>query len=104
MSTLLSKELKERLPKLREQEGVVDPIIHAKFMFPASGWVWYVTEGQPEHDDFTIFGYVIGFEAEWGYFTLRELKEVNIHDLVIEREESFEPCPLSIQIPQFRCG
>ncbi len=95
MRQLLSEELKARLPKLYEQEGAIDPIVHAKFSFPAGGWRWYVTEGQPDRGDFTFFGYVIGFEAEWGYFTLRELEEVNINGLLIERDKDFEPCPLS---------
>lgn len=87
--------MKDRLPKLRDQEGVADPLVHAKFFFPASGWLWFVTEGQPEGNDFIFFGYVIGFEAEWGYFALRELEEVNIKGLVIERDERFEPQTLS---------
>lgn len=95
MRTLLPTELKNRLPKLCEQERVADPIVYAKFSFPASGWVWFVTEGQAEGDNFTFFGYVIGFEAEWGYFTLRELEEVNVSGLVIERDEDFEPRPFS---------
>lgn len=95
MQRLLSKKIRDRLPKLGEQERVGHPIVYAKFFFPASGWVWFVTEGQPEGDDFTFFGYVIGFEAEWGYFTLRELAEVNIRGLVIERVEDFEPRTLS---------
>lgn len=95
MSRLLTEELKNALPKLREQEGAADPVVFAKFFFPASGWTWFVTEGQPEGDDFTFFGYVIGFEAEWGYFRLKELEEVNIKGIVIERDCYFEPSKIS---------
>lgn len=95
MRELLSEELKARLPKLYEQEGSIDPIVHAKFSFPASGWVWFVTEGQPTGIDFTFFGYVVGFEAEWGYFMLGELEQVNVNGLVIERDDDFEPQRLS---------
>ena len=95
MSSLLTEELRKALPKLREQEGSTDPIVYVKFFFPASGWTWFVTEGQPEGHDFTFFGYVIGFEAEWGYFTLKELEEVNVNGLMIERDCYFEPGKLS---------
>ena len=95
MRDLLSEELKARLPKLYEQERAIDPIVHAKFSFPAGGWLWFVTEGQTSGSDFTFFGYVIGYEAEWGYFTLRELEEININGLLIEGDESFEARPLS---------
>lgn len=95
MSRLLTEELRKALPKLREQEGSADPVVFAKFFFPASGWTWLVTEGQPEGDDFTFFGYVIGFEAEWGYFALSELDGVNVKGLTIERDCYFEPSKLS---------
>lgn len=95
MSELLPPELKDQLPKLSEQEGADDPTVFAKFLFPASGWIWLVTEGQSVGDDFMFFGYVIGFEAEWGYFTLRELEGVNVRGLIIERDDAFEPCALS---------
>ncbi len=95
MSRLLTEELRKALPKLREQEGAADPVVFAKFFFPASGWTWLVTEGQPEGDGFTFFGYVIGFEAEWGYFALSELDGVNVKGLTIERDCYFEPSKLS---------
>ena len=95
MRELLTAELKGRLPKLHEQERVADPVVHAKFFFSSGGWYWFVTEGQAERSDFTFFGYVIGFEAEWGYFTLEELEAVNISGLVIERDDDFEPGTLS---------
>jgi hypothetical protein len=95
MSKLLNEELRKALPKLREQEGSADPVVFAKFFFPAGCWTWFVTEGQPEGDDFTFFGYVIGFEAEFGYFTLKELEEVKVKGIVIERDCYFEPSKLS---------
>jgi len=95
MRELLSEELKARLPKLYEHEGDTDPIVYAKFSFPAGGWVWFVTEGQTTGSDFTFFGYVIGYEAEWGYFMLGELEQVNISGMVIERDDDFQPQKLS---------
>lgn len=50
---------------------VSDPL---KFFTPDSGWTWYVTEGEEEDGDFRFFGFVVGFEKEWGYFVLSELE------------------------------
>ena len=95
MQRLLSEELIDGLPRLYEQQGVDDPIVYAKFFFPAGCWTWFVTEGQPEGNDFTFFGYVIGFESEFGYFSLKELEQVNVKGIVIERDCYFEPGKLS---------
>lgn len=96
MSRLLNEELRKALPKLCEQDGVKDPLVYATFLFPTSGWIWFVTEGEAcDNGDFLFFGYVIGFESEWGHFSLSELKEVNVRGLRIERDFSFEPTPFS---------
>lgn len=92
-------DLRDSLPRLYTQQDVSDPIVHAKFFFPGGAWTWLVTEGQPEGDDFTFFGYVIGFEAEFGYFSLRELEEVKVKGIAIERDCYFEPGRLSTCLP-----
>lgn len=89
MMELLPPELQENLPKLYSQEKSDDPIVYLKFFFPAADWTWFVTEGEAEDDDFTFFGCVIGFEREWGYFSLRELEEINVHSLTVERDPNF---------------
>lgn len=95
MSRLFTEELRNALPKLREQEGAADPTVFAKFFLPASGWTWFVMEGEAQAEDFLFYGYVIGFESEWGYFTLRELEEVEVSGFRIERDILFEPTPFS---------
>lgn len=97
MMELLPEELKNQLPKLYEQEEIDDPKVFIKFFFPAGNWTWFVTEGEPKGDDFLFFGYVIGLEREWGYFTLNQLREVKVHNLTVERDlyfrqESFSLC------------
>jgi hypothetical protein len=94
MPRLLTGELRKVLPKLREQEGSDDPVVYAIFFFPLIGWIWLAIEGEPRGNDFIFFGYVIGFEAEFGYFALSELEDVNIDGLKVERVEHFEPTPL----------
>ena len=94
---LLPGDLRNTLPKLYEQEGIEDPFVHIKYFFPAGNWTWFVTEGEERDEDFLFFGYVIGFEREWGYFTLKQLKEINIKHLTVERDlyfrqEEFSRC------------
>jgi hypothetical protein len=98
MSRLLDDVLRHALPKLREQSDSQDPIVFAKFFFPASRWTWFVTEGQQTNNDFLFFGHVMGFEPEWGYFSLSELESIEISGAKIERDVYFE------QMPFIRCS
>jgi hypothetical protein len=84
-------ELRATVPPLGSQEDIRDPIVHLRF-FSHSGWIWYVTEGSPEDDDFIFFGFVIALEQEWGQFSLLELTEAGLH---VKRDLHFEPAPLS---------
>jgi hypothetical protein len=91
---LLPDKLRKSLPPLYSQENVKDPVVHIKFFTPDSNWTWYVTEGSPEGDDFIFFGYVVGFEKEWGYFTLSELIGARgPSGMKIERDLHFQPTP-----------
>lgn len=95
MSRLLDDVLRNALPKLREQSDSQDPIVFAKFFFPASRWTWFVTEGEQTNNDFLFFGHVVGFEPEWGYFSLSELESIEISGVRIERDIYFEQMPVS---------
>jgi len=89
---LLTKALKEKLPKLYETEEVElgDKVLVCKFFTPDSSWEWYPTEFDPEEEMF--FGLVDGFEKEWGYFSLKELEQATGKlGLHIERDLYFEP-------------
>ena len=88
---IFPNELRQTLPPLRSQEGTRDPIVYLRF-FSGSSWVWYVTEGSPEDDDFIFFGFVIGLEEEWGHFSLSELTEARgPSGFPIERDLHFKP-------------
>ncbi len=63
---LLTEELRRRLPPLYSQEKSRDPTVHCRFFTADSNWTWFATEGSEEDGDFRFFGYVIGFEEEWG--------------------------------------
>jgi hypothetical protein len=93
---LLPQEVREKLPPLYAQEGNPEHTVHVKFFTPDANWTWYATEGGPEGDDFIFFGYVIGLENEWGYFSLNELRATRGPlGLFIERDLHFTPAPIS---------
>ena len=95
---LMTKELYEKMPKLgatsnKKTEEI--PII-CKFFNPVGSWTWYVMEGQPEGDDFIFYGFVRGFENEFGTFSLKELESVKGSlGLGIERDLHFKEHMLS---------
>jgi hypothetical protein len=100
---LLTQELRASLPPLYAQEGNSNPIVHAKFFTPDSNWTWFITEGGTEGEDFIFFGYVIGFEEEWGYSALSELERVRGPlGLPIERDLYFRPGPWREVIARYR--
>ena len=93
---LLTDELRQRLPRLYDQENSDDPTVYIKFFTPDSSWTWLVTEGQRDGENFRFFGYVIGQADEWGYFLLAELAAARGPlGLPIERDLFFHPGPFS---------
>ena len=87
---LLDEESRARLPELYSGEELgLDAQAQVKFFTPDNSWTWYASEFD---DDDTLFGLVIGFEIEFGYFSLSELQEVRgPWGLPIERDLHFEP-------------
>ena len=97
---LLPQEIKESLPVLYIQESEKDPMVHIKYFDPTGSWTWYVLEGEEVDNDFLFFGFVIGHEAELGYFKLSDLQIAKqgvrgLSGLPIERDLTFAPCRLS---------
>jgi hypothetical protein len=100
---LLTAELRARLPELYSQEKTKDPVVHLKFFCPWSNWTWFAIEGSEDDGQYLFFGYVVGFEEEWGYFALSELEEVRgPGGLGIERDLHFKAGPFSEVIERFR--
>lgn len=86
----------KRIPKFYETENVPldEKMVWLKYFTPDANWTWFVTELDPETNG--CFGYVDGFEGEWGYFNLDELEEVRGPlGLPIERDIHFNPCRFS---------
>ncbi len=116
---LLTQELQRRIPPLYSQGNEADPVCVAKFFMPDGALTWYVIEGSTrksagcgwgincyyheplteydsEKDDVLFFSYVIGLEAELGYFTLSELTAIRgMLKLPVGRDRYFTPCRLS---------
>lgn len=90
-TSLLTNIDLENIPKLYETEDVEieDKIIHAKLFTPWTSWTWYVIEFDGENQ---CFGFVKGLDAEFGYFSLRELESIEgPFGLKVERDIYFEP-------------
>lgn len=100
---LLPDELRRQIPPLYSQERVKndEKMVYAKFFFPAGNWTWFVLEGEAEDDDYICFGYTIGQEEEFGYFSLNELQSIKIHGLTVERDLYFQPGKFSDMLKQF---
>ncbi len=100
---LLTAQLRAQLPALYEQEKNENQRVFCKFFSPWSDWTWFVTEGGQSGDDFIFFGYVIGFEEEWGYFSLSELESVRGPGaLTVERDLNFRPGSFTEVLTQHR--
>ncbi len=88
---LLTKEIINKVPKLYETEHLEpeDKMIWAKFFAPWSNWTWYLIEFDGED---RCFGFVKGHDAEFGYFSLKELQAIEgPFKLKVERDIHFTP-------------
>ena len=91
---LLTKEIKEKLPKLYVQEDKGDDaIVHIKFFTPWSNWTWFILEGEEtDEGEWLFFALVDGFEKEFGYVSLKELESLKgPGGLGVERDKFWEP-------------
>jgi hypothetical protein len=90
---LMTKEIESKLPALYETEEIEteEKVVYVKYFCITNGWTWYGVEYDPKEKLF--FGLVDGFEREWGYFSLKELEQINeINRIpIIERDYYFEP-------------
>lgn len=84
---LLTKEVEALAARLGSQDGKGgDALVIAKLFHPMSNWTWLATEFEPETRNF--FGFVVGFEMEWGSFSLDELESTVVRGLPMERDLS----------------
>ncbi len=62
------------IPKNGETSEQLDSIVHIKLFDSAGSWTWYVIEYDP--DDRICYGWVCGFEQEFGSFSLAEMESI----------------------------
>lgn len=88
---LMTKELQVGLPKLYDTEKtkVGNKIVCIRYHEINSGWEWYLMEYNP--DTKIAFGYVNGFDSEFGYFSIEEMEQID----TIIRDEKFTPIKFS---------
>lgn len=84
---LMPKDLQIGLPRLYDTEDTLtdEMVIRIRYYDVNSSWEWLLIEYEPESK--TAFGYVKGFENEWGYFSLEEMQSIPS----IVRDENFQP-------------
>lgn len=87
----ITKEIRDRIPKLYAQDGKGDEaIVYVKWFCPWNQWTWFATEMDPETGE--CFGLVVGHETELGYFSTEELKSLtHWSGLYIERDYHWTP-------------
>ena len=96
MGSLIPKYILENIPDLYETERSLNPICQIKLFTPDSNFTWYIIEISKE-DKSTCYGYVVGFESELGYFSLKEIESIKgALGLGVERDLSFNPTALEI--------
>ena len=98
---LITKEIKDRLPKLYATEGtpVEEKIVQAKWFDPYGSAYWLLVEGEEQQNgDWLLFGYaeLLPGCGEWGYFSKREIEGLNSFGAPrIERDKWHEPVPFA---------
>ena len=88
---LLPEELKDKLPSIEKAKKEEDPTVVAKYFHPMSDWTWYAAG----YSDGIFWGLVDGHYLETGLFSLKEMEEVKVLGLGIERDLYFKPIKMS---------
>jgi hypothetical protein len=91
---MMTKAIEKKFEKHRlysTEKGTWPKEVIVKYFAPWSNWRWYATEFDGKD---LFFGFVEGFEKEWGYFSLSELKSIepspDTFYLAIERDRHFD--------------
>jgi len=84
---LITEKESEGLPALYQTEDTEadEKILLMKFYEINTGWQWFLCEYS--NDDKIAFGYVMGHENEWGYFSITEMEGIH----TIRRDKEFKP-------------
>ena len=92
---LMPESIKKQLPKLyaTEKRLIGDRTAYARYFFPMGAYTAYMLEYDPKER--IGFGAVtMGYGWELGYMSLKEMEEVKVKGLGIERDLYFKPTKL----------
>ena len=78
----MERVFKENPLYCKDGQGKSAKVI-ARFYLPGTSMEWLVTEAQEEDGQWILYGHCHIFEWEWGYTSLTEMMEINIHGLTI---------------------
>ena len=94
MQQLMTEEIAKTVPGLYGQDGTEDPTVYAHYFSCVNGWDWWLLEFDGTDE---AFGLVEGYDDELGYFSIKEMAELNrqMGLAAVERDEHFSPRPLS---------
>lgn len=80
------KDLLKNAADLYSQDGKGKKAVVYLVLEGINGWKWYITEYSKKEN--IAFGYVKGFEDEWGYISIEELEEnINKGYMYIKSQE-----------------
>lgn len=93
---LITKEIERRAQELGRQD-VEDPIVIAHFFNPTGAGDWFMISYEPEEKVMFCYASLFNdYNNELGYTSIEELEQFRGQfGLGIERELSWEECPLS---------
>lgn len=93
MQKMMTKELQQKMPALRETEGLPDTErkVVAHWFSVWTGWDWFGIEYDEE--DQIVYGFVSGFANEFGEFSLTQFEEMNRSRgfAIVERDIAWKP-------------
>lgn len=94
MQELMTREIAEELPRLYEQDCAEVPTVYVRYFSCVNRWDWWLLEFDGTDE---AFGLVEGYDDELGYFSIKEMEELNrqMGFAAVERDEHIEPKPLS---------
>lgn len=98
---LIPTGMEDYIPSIAEVDLIPQEkmMLWVKLFSPVSNWTWYVAAYDPESK--IAFGYVEGFENEWGDFSIEELETTPLPFwLRIERDLWFTP----VLFPELKGG
>ena len=86
MTLIIDKLIEDlSIPMLYATEDIEEKMLLIKYLEPNTLWEWYLIEYDPQQK--LAYGYVVGLEREFGYFSLEEMEAIP----TIIRDEEFKP-------------